>query len=81
VADNGLEALVTLGVAWLPQLDGAVGTGRDENLEAVDVCMNQLADLTFMRLRRFQLDSFVILALLNKITVIDALFLIVEDLS
>ena len=81
MADNGLEALVTLGVAWLPQLDGAVRTGRDENLEAVDVCMNQLADLTFMRLRRFQLDPFVILALLNKITVIDALFLIVEDLS
>ena len=50
MTNDGLEALVALGVSGLPKLDRAVGRSADQHLEAVDIRMDQLSNLALVSL-------------------------------
>ena len=43
--------------------------------------MDELANFTFVRLRRFKLNPFMLLSLCHQVTAVNAFLFVVEDLS
>jgi len=57
VPDDCLEALVLLFLG-LPELDRAIGTGRDQHVESIDLGVNEFPNHAFMSLGGVKLHSF-----------------------
>ena len=81
MADDCLEALVAFGVHRLPQLDGAIGRGRDKDPHVLDLGEDELADFTLVRLGRSQLHLLVFFARLHQVLAVHALLLVVQNLA